>query len=185
MSDWTIVLWNKAHQITTQLDVLESLQPDRETTPQAHFNFLRTSGYFSEAAMLIGAALPKIEMINWVCESLPDVGVQDKNRSKRNQLKAHIQRWIDDPDEEKRRTLFDIVETSNNEWPETLLALSIFYSGGSIAPENIDSIQPDPIICVQLAIAALTLAEASDIHANPEFLSAALDRADQIAKSGR
>jgi len=185
MSDWTIVLWNEARQITSQLDIAKDLWPNENVSPQSHFEFLRQGGHRSEAALLIGAALPKIEMINWVATSLPLPEQTEQDYAGRSQIRAIIQRWIDDPDDDSRRSLFDLAQAGDSTWPETLLALSIYFSGGSIAPENIDAIQPNPMVCVQLGVAALQTASANASQHDPEFMNSALDLANKIAQSGR
>lgn len=185
MSDWTIVLWNEARQIAEQVELAKDLWPEPKTTPQTHFEFLRSSGHDSEAALLVAAALPKLEMINWVASCLPHPDESDPNYSKRSLMRATLQRWIDDPDEENRRAIFDLANQAETEWPETLLSLSIYFSGGSIAPENLESIQPDPMVCVHLGVAALQAASVSNLQKDPELLNNALDLANKLATTGR
>lgn len=185
MSDWTIVLWNEAQQIAEQVELPKDLWPQPKTTPQSHFNYLRQEGHGAEAALLIAAALPKLEMINWVASSLPHPDESDPDYAKRSLIRATLQRWIDDPDEENRRAIFELTHEADSEWPETLLALSIYFSGGSIAPENLESIQPDPMVCVHLGVGALQAASVSSAKKNPNFLDNALDLANKLATTGR
>ena len=65
---------------------------------------------------------------------------------------------------------------------EGLLASAVYFSGGSIAPEDCEPVLPDPAICGRLAAAAI-LKRAYE-NENPEsVLRFAVAEGDRIASS--
>jgi len=95
------------------------------------------------------------------------------------------QRWVDDPDDNNRRAIFNIAENADTEWPETLLALAIYFSGGSIAPPDLDPVLPDPGITAHLAAAAVQTAAVEYASTDESLMNRALDLAHNVAVKGR
>ena len=68
-------------------------------------------------------------------------------------------------------------------WPEKLLAGAIFFSGGSIAPEDVAPIQPPPAICGKLSGCAI-IAAAHATGAPEPLLRTAIINGSRIAETG-
>ena len=185
MTDWTIVLWNDARQIAQHAKIDKDSWPDEAIAPQTHFETLRQNGEDSLATLFIASALPRLEAITWVANVLPQADKTHPDFRDRRQLRDMIQRWVDDPDDKNRRAIFDIAEESDPEWPETLLGLAVYFSGGSIAPPDLDPVLPNPEIAAHLAAATLQIAAVENLKTDENFLNRALDLAHNVAVKGQ
>ncbi len=186
MTDWTIVLWNDARQIAQHAGLRKEIWPDDATAPQTFFETLRAEGLLGEAALFIASSLPRLEAISWVSKALPQA--PDKKHPdyrERRLLRDMTQRWVDDPDDENRRAVFEKADNSDPEWAETLLGLAVFFSGGSIAPPDLEPVIPEPHIAAHLAASALQAAAVEHAQIDADVMSRALDLAHKVAVNGR
>jgi len=185
MTDWTIVLWNDARQIAKHAQLRKDTWPADAVSPQAYFEKLRTSGELGQATLFIASALPRLDAITWVTKALPQPDETHPDYKDRRLLRDMVQRWVDDPDDENRRAIFEIAESADSEWSETLLALAVYFSGGSIAPVDLEPVLPEPQITAHLAAAALQSAAVEYASTHGNIMNQALDLAHNVAKHGR
>ena len=185
MTDWSIVLWNDARQVAEEAGLQPSLWPAGGVAPQAYFERLRGDDRADLAVLVLAASLPRHEAIAWVAAALPSPSPDDPDyRSRRNILDA-ARRWVDEPDDANRRSVHALAEAADPQWPETLLGLAIFFSGGSIAPEDLDAVPAAPGIAAHLAAAALQAAAVTHVHSDDALLARALDLGNEVATRGR
>lgn len=185
MTDWTIVFWSSARQIAEEARLPGALRPDEDLAPDAYFRDLRAGGETMAAISYVAAALPKLEVIEWALSGLPALDSDDPDFAPRMLLRDTARRWLDEPDDENRRAVERLVEQSDDEWPETLIGLAVFFSGGSIAPEDNSPVPADASLCGQLVAGAMKSVVASQSHAEPGLANRILDLADRLATSGR
>ncbi|NNE58279.1 MAG: hypothetical protein HKN36_09245 [Hellea sp.] len=185
MTDWTIILWNDARQIAEQAGLDKKFFPEGETPPQTMFENLRRDGHNVEAALTVAFALPRFDMLVWLSKVLPAPEKSDPDFRQRSLLRDTAQRWIDDPDDENRRALYELADNADSDWPETLFAMAIFFSGGSIAPPDLEAVPADPSVSVHLAVTALQSAVIYGGRPNMEIMQNALDLAHEVAMKGR
>jgi len=185
MTQWTIVMWSAARQIAEEANLPKAIWPDEEVEPQAFFQSLRKGEDSMAALAYAAAALPKLEAIDWALHALPKLEQDDPDFARRSLLRDTAFRWVGEPDDENRRAMFDLSDSSSSEWPETLIGLAIFFSGGSIGPEENAPVTADANICSGLISGALQSAVASHIKDMPELAGQALDLADKVAAHGR
>ncbi|QUL36779.1 hypothetical protein [Erythrobacter sp. JK5] len=185
MTEWTIVLWSAARQIAEEANLPRSAWPDDDVAPQDFFSSLRKGNDPVMALAYAAAALPKLEAIDWALHALPDLDEADPDYARRRLLRDAAYRWVGEPDDDNRRAMYDLADASSGEWPETLIGLAIFFSGGSIGPEENSPVTVDANICASLIGGALQAAMAEYIRSHPEFASRALDLADKVASRGR
>lgn len=81
--------------------------------------------------------------------------------------------WAADPSDANRRAAADASEDG----PEKSLGLAIFFSGGSIAPPEVNPIPPPPHVAEKLAAGAIMLA----VVAEPEHATERYRRCIEIA----
>ncbi|HMP45427.1 MAG TPA: hypothetical protein PKD99_10005 [Sphingopyxis sp.] len=157
--------------------------PETEMAPAPWIAGLRRDGRSLDAIAAMGSALPRFEAIAWAASVLAPLCDHEKAAPARRQLMAAAQRWIDEPTDDHRRSIFALAEAGDDDWPETLLGYAIFFSGGSIAPEDIDPVQPDPSTAGRLAAGAVQAAAIA--QGQPQrVLTSALDLAEKVAVSG-
>lgn len=185
MTDWTIVLWSAARQVAIEAGLPKASWPDDDTLPQQFFNSLRQNGENMQAIAFMAAALPRAEAIEWALHALPEIERADPDYAPRRLLRDAAHRWVDEPDDENRRAIFALAENADRSWPETLLGLAIYFSGGSIAPEENAPVTADPTVCSTLVSTALQTVVAANAAVSETLMTGALDLADKIAMQGR
>lgn len=185
MTDWTIVFWSSARQVAEEAKLARSLWPAENVSPDAFFRDLRAKGEVMAAITYVAAALPKLEAIDWGVASLPTLDPAADDFAARMLLRDTIQRWLGEPDDENRRAVERLVEQSDRDWPETLIGLAVFFSGGSIAPEDSPPVPAEPGLMGQLVAGAIQSLVATVAAEGPGLAGRILDLADQLATSGR
>ena len=133
----------------------------------------------------MATALPRAEAIEWALRSLPTIDQSEADYAPRRLLRDAAHRWIDEPDDENRRAIFALAENGDRAWPETLLGLAIYFSGGSIAPEENAPVTAEPAVCGTLVSTALQTVAAADAAASEAFVARTLDLCESLAIHGR
>ena len=185
MNDWTIVMWSAARQIAEEAELPPALWPDEEVAPQDFFVSLRENSDPTPALSYAATALPKLEAIEWALHTIPEPPQEDPAYQARRLIRDSAIRWVGDPDDDNRRALYDLAESGSSDWPETIIALAIFFSGGSIAPEDGGAVTAPDKLCSNLVSGAVQLAVARNIKSMPDLASKALALADDLATRGR
>ena len=185
MSQWTIVMWSAARQIAEEAKLPKAAWPEDDVSPQDFFTTLREGDDPTAALSYAATALSKLEAIDWALHSLPELDKDSPDFARRQLLRDAAFRWVGEPDDENRRAMYDLADSSSSEWPATLIGLAIFFAGGSIGPEENAPVTADPNICSSLLAGALQCAMAAHIKDQPELAGNALDLADKVAARGR
>lgn len=184
MAEWSIVLWSDAAQLAAEAGLPPDQRPAAGVAPAAWVAQLKQAGNLQLAVKIIGLALPRMEAIAWAAAVVGDGVDQHSLPVARRLLLDATLRWLDDPSDEHRWSLYHSAEKGEDDWPEKLLGLAAFFSGGSIGPEEIEPILPAPFLTGELASGAVLLAAAS--ASNPAAgLAMALALGEQVAVSGR
>ena len=182
---WLRVTWTEAGQILALCD--EAVEPDAALSgaePKAYFDGLVTADEFDRAIAFIGCALPRREAVQWAAEALARVGpsVSKAQRVGQHELLQVVQGWLADPREERRRTAWAVASRVEQSSPEKLLACAVFFSGGSIAPEDCEPVQPMPHVCGRLAATAILTSAYQSENAD-QHLRFAVAEGDRFAST--
>lgn len=117
---------------------------------------LATTGQWEEALTLWSEQATPDKLNLWLLKRLDGV----KNASN-TQLLGEMQRWITEPEEKLRWKIFHHAEKLGFDTPVGALALSLFWSQGSMSPEGLEPVYPEPHLsglmrrCVLLMLATL------------------------------
>jgi hypothetical protein len=185
MTDWTVVFWSSARQIAEEAKLPREMLPAADIAPAAFFAQLREAGETTAAIAYVACALPKLETIEWGLASLPPLDRQDPDYAARMQLRDSARRWLHEPDDENRRAIERLVEGADQSWPEALIGLAIFFSGGSIAPEDSPPVPADPRLPGQLIAGAVQTVVAQNAIDNPGLAESVLELGSRLAINGR
>ncbi|GGC32278.1 hypothetical protein GCM10011371_19640 [Novosphingobium marinum] len=148
---WKRSAWTDAGQL---VELIDPDSPTREAvgkTLPAWYSGLVDSGDLTGACNFLAHALPRYECIAWAAQALLEIGAVDR----KDPLMVASLRWLDDPDDARRRAANDAAQQVRPDTPAKLLAMAIFFSGGSIAPADLAPVQPAPDVCAKLAGAAV------------------------------
>jgi hypothetical protein len=133
------------------------LQPDA-SVPQ----FLQTlisAGHLLDAVKFLAQALPKPQAISWACQCLRQL--QAVATPAHEQALAACDAWLKQPDDERRRAAFTAAEKAGLDTPAGCAALAVFFSGGSLAPPNVQAVPPADYLTGRTVGNAIVLAVVS------------------------
>lgn len=162
MSAWTRVKWAEAAQVVRLMEkAAPKRAPEPEGDPPSYFDALRAAGRPHDAAMFLAYALPRLEAVGWAARSVRDLfeGIERPPQDTAALRAALL--FVGDPSEQRRRTAYEVSEKANKASPERLACLAAFFSGGSIAPADLQPIQPPPGATARFAAGAVMLATIS------------------------
>ena len=180
MAEWARVKWTESGQI---FDALGEARPDAPVNdPRAQFDALVAAGDLDLAVRFLALALPRLESVVWAVRAIRSPGAPAMGPGGGAVLDA-VDRWIADPSDANRRRVWECGQAAPENTPERLTAMATFLSGGSIAPEELQAIQPDANLCARLSAAAV-LALAYRTEDPKGFLLAALAAGAKLAEEG-
>ncbi|MFL5297562.1 MAG: DUF6931 family protein [Phenylobacterium sp.] len=177
MGRWKQVKWTEARQLTSILGWPATDRDDQP--PEGFFDGLRAEGRNHEAAMFLGQALPRFEVVTWAARSVRDLSPPQPPPADADALKAAFL-WLQDPSENRRRAAFEAASAADTVAPQRLCALAVFFSGGSLAPENLEPVLAPKETAGKFAAAAV-ISAASASGKPAEALDAALKLGEALA----
>jgi hypothetical protein len=140
MKRWNQVKWTEAGQVRAILGWPPS---DRDAdSPETFFDALRAEGRDEDAVMFLGQALPRFEVVAWAARAVRNLSPPDPPRADAEALKTALL-WLQDPSDNRRRAAFEASSQIEDVSPQRLCALAVFFSGGSLAPTNVEPV-PTP-----------------------------------------
>lgn len=180
MSEWAMVQWSQARQITDLLGIKPPDAPHAGVAPADYFTGLVEAERRRDAVNFLALALPRYEAVVWAGDVQTAFGNPDRDL---DELRAfEIARdWIRSPSEALRRRAETLAGAMDEESPEKYLLMAIFFSGGSIAPEGQPPVHPRDDLTGRLvgAVVILTALAASDEQA---ALAEALVMGERLAE---
>jgi len=168
---WSLSTWTDAGQLAGQIDP-DAVPAEAFGVPPAQwFATLRGSGKPFEAATFLAHALPRYECVVWAVRSLIEGAVLERT----DPFATAALRWMDDPCDRLRRAAGEMADRSGRAGAGELLCRAVFYSGGSIAPEDLHAVPAPPHMCALMASGAVL----TGAYGQPTP-AAVLDRAFEI-----
>lgn len=148
---WTRSTWTDAGQIAAIIDA-DKPAPEAAGQPlHAWHADLVGRGELAMAVEFMGHALSRYDCVAWATRSAIATGIVDRS----DPMIVRVLQWIDNPDDPLRRAAFTASEAEPGDSPAKLLCLAVWFSGGSLAPDEFAPVQPPADICARLATAAL------------------------------
>lgn len=172
---WNRVKWTEAGQIAAQLDDVAIPPEDATAAPRDWWAAQVAAGELGLAIRFLAMALPRLEAVAWAAQAVERAKVRgDADRA----AMAAVSRWIAAPDDALRRAAWAHCEPIDG--PIRFLGAALFFSGGSIAPADLEAVHPAPTLCGTAAAGAVLAAahRSTDPHA---ALAEALAAGDRIA----
>jgi hypothetical protein len=182
MGEWRRVKWSEAGQITAALGWQETAER-AALAPAAYFDALKRAARPGDAVRFLALALPRFETVTWsarVVRASEPAAAPDSAAG--TALKAALL-WLQNPVEGRRRGAFDAAQAAANKGAEAMAALAVFYSGGSVAPENCEPLPAPPHAAGRLAASDILLAAARSSDAD-RLLHDALALGETLAADG-
>ena len=148
---WRRSPWTDAGQIAAILAPEEGPGEALGKSLPEWFAGLIATDETSAAVSFLAQALPRYECVVWAAQGLLEIGAMDRS----DPLATAILRWVDNPDDQLRRSAAALTEQEPRATAARFLAHAIFFSGGSLAPPEMPAVQPPPEVCGKLVAAAI------------------------------
>jgi hypothetical protein len=177
---WSLSAWADAGLLAAQIDPDKVPEAASGVTPARWFATLRAQGKVFDATTFLAHALPRYECVVWAAQTLIESRVLDRT----NPLASAALRWIDDPSDHLRRAAGEAAARSGRSGAGELLCQAVFYSGGSIAPEDLAAVNAPPQTCALMAAGAV-LTGAYDQETPSAVLQRAFEIGDTLARQQR
>jgi hypothetical protein len=185
MAEWPRVKWSEASQVLELLGDGAADLPKAETaSPAAYFEQLREAGRLADAARFLAHALPRLETVAWAARTVRDLPppLGQADRADELALRAALF-WVGDPTESRRYAAYNAAMACRQASPERLAALAAFFSGGSIAPADLQPVHP-PRDAVHHSASGAVLVAAGRSSDMKGALAGALEAGVAIATRG-
>jgi hypothetical protein len=185
MADWPRVKWSEAAQVLELLgDGAADFPKAGAEPPAAYFEQLRGADRLGDAARFLGHALPRLEAVAWAARTVRDLPPPDGKADRADELALRAALfWVGDPIENRRYAAYNAAMACHVGSPERLAALAAFFSGGSIAPPELQPVHAPRESSNRFASGAVLLAAARSPDMNGA-LAKALDAGVIIASKG-
>lgn len=139
---------------------------------------------FPEALRFLVNTLEAGAAVRWAYDCLSNLERPAAQGARQTALQA-AQSWIAAPDETKRRTAKEASDNAGLDTPEGVLAMAVFFSGGSVAPETAPEVPAPVRACHKLSAGAVLLAVVSDHpESAPQRFQEAIQRGVQLESPG-
>ena len=155
MTDWEMVHWSQARQVTQLMGVKDKDAPGPAVTPDQHFAALIKAEQYSDAAKFLAHALPRYEAVLWAQRVLDKLKSDDKREPDEVEAMKTARAWVGEPVDALRRTAWEQAQAMDEATAEKLILQAIFLSGGSMAPEDLPAVHPAPDLAAKMASGAI------------------------------
>jgi hypothetical protein len=112
-------------------------------TPAKFLNDLVAAKNLGDAVQFFAFALPPREAVWWACTCSRDT-LRDPVPPPLQDALAAAEAWVRNPTEEHRRAAMARAQATDMKSPAAWAAVAAFWSGGSLAPENLPEVPAAP-----------------------------------------
>ena len=155
-----------------------------EIAPAQVLTHLVKEERFPEALRFLATTLEAGAAVGWAYDCLSRLDRPAPQGARETALQA-TQAWIATPDEAKRRAAKEASDSAGLETPEGVLAMAVFFSGGSVAPETAPEVPAPAHACHKLSAGAVLLAVVADhLESAAKRFQEAIQRGAQLESLG-
>lgn len=156
------------------------LRPDM--TPRQFLDLLIQKDQLADAVRFLANALSKSEAVWWgiQCARATAVPPASLPPSQVAALAA-AEKWLQDPSEDNRRAAFPAALEAGPPTPAGLVAIGVFYSGGSLAPASVPTVPAGEHLTAAMVAGGIMQAAYGDAGKAKERLKAFLTKGGEIA----
>lgn len=149
---------------------------------EAFVERLRGAELLEDAVRVVAAILAPRESVWWAWMTVRAATPDDAAQEITDALSV-IERWLREPSDPNRRAAFSAGEAADLSTPVGCVALATFFSGGSIAPPEVEPVYPPPHLASRLLAAAIFLSSVAEApETAPEKLARALEQGMHVAR---
>lgn len=159
---WPKIAAEKAATVCALYDVDAEKQPllKSDPEPELFITQLVEQKIWGAATEFLAYALPKREAIWWLCQMIREN--KKFTGPKQEAALEGAEKWVREPGDEARRAACDLSDQAGLTTPAGLAAMAVFYSGGSLAPPELDDVEPEETLTARICRGGLTLCAVRD-----------------------
>ena len=124
--------------------------------PDAYVEVLLKGDHADEAISFLAYGLPKREAVWWGLRCVREVLPEELTEPETAAL-ASVDTWLAEPNDEHRRGCFAAAEAATYSTPAGCIALSVFFTEGSMAPVDCPEVPVGEGFCARTVAAAVHL----------------------------
>ena len=151
MMPWIRSTWTNAGQIAAVIDPDDAQEDAAGATLHTWHARLVGEGELGTALEFMAHAMSRYDCVAWAARAAIATGIIDRTDS----LFVKVLQWIDNPQDDLRRAAGAAAEAVSQDSPAKLLCMAVWFSGGSLTPEELSPVQPPADICARMAAASL------------------------------
>ena len=125
-----------------------------DSTDNGFLASLEQQSLYEDAIRFLAAKMPVADGVKWALECSQQLVPADKRESMRETLDASDQ-WVKAPSDGTRWGAKDTADRTSAEAPANLIALAVYFSGGSIASPGSPEVQPPPFLAQKMIAAGI------------------------------
>jgi hypothetical protein len=125
-------------------------------TPKQFYDVLIEKGRFPDAIGFLATAVPMREATWWACRCVREV--QPKPTPQAQAALQAAEKWVTNPSDQLRRGAKTAAEAAGLDTPAGSVAMSVFWSGGSLAAPELPAVHPDPHLGSKSVASAIMMA---------------------------
>ncbi|KPK35885.1 MAG: hypothetical protein AMJ65_17025 [Phycisphaerae bacterium SG8_4] len=131
-----------------------------DQTPKEYVELLIEREHYPDAVRFLAHALPKREAVWWAWVSAKRIAGEDPPLETRAVLEA-TEAWIKEPTDQNRRVAMAKAEAADLSTSAGCAGLAAFFSGGSLAPPDVDAVPPGEYMAAKAIAGSIVLAAVS------------------------
>lgn len=183
MADWNAVKLSSARQVAELMDEEEDRLPPEDVAADAHYADLRARGEDVGALDFLAHALPRFEGVAWAAHLL-DTESRTRTLPVRDRLALDtVLRWLGEPVDGNRMAARAASEAAGSRSAERLLALAVYFSGGTMSQPDLPPVNPPAEASARFAAGAVKAA-AFRTDDPKKVIATALSLGEAVAANG-
>ena len=128
-----------------------------DSTPRSFVDQLEEQALYEDALRFLAHKLPIDAGIKWAVASVRDLQAPDQKDRKNDPLEA-AEAWIKAPGDPARWTAKDAADKARETSTASLIALAVFFSGGSITAPEAPEVHPPPYAAQKMVAGSIQVA---------------------------
>ncbi len=125
--------------------------------PSRFVHLLESNNLFKDAIQFLAHGLPIEIAVKWASACARELLLPDRLERSKESLE-HVEAWLKTPDESNRWNARTAADKSGLSSPVDLIAMAVFFSGGSITPPDTPATPPPPYLANKMVVGAIQLA---------------------------
>ena len=125
-----------------------------DLSPRRYVEIVAEKKLFRDAVAFLASALPKREAVWWACCCARVVAGAKPAETQARAVEA-AEKWVVAPTDENRRAAMPAAEAAKVATPAGCAAVAAFFSGGSIAPADVNPVPPPDGLTAQMVTGAV------------------------------